>query len=248
MQQDPPSFNMNPSRLSDLISAAESGIRPMVLIASLPKNDPALAQAALDNGADAVKVHIDLHHHASGTHFGPLDEERASIEQIYKMWAGRPCGIVPGATANIQQSVMDALPGLGVNFISLYMRHARVGSLPPVEKVDRMLALNFEDGVEIVEVLDRLSIQIVECSIMHPDSYDEPLTYHDLARYGAVHQRCHLPLVAPTQHRITPNAVEDLSGVGVYAVMIGKIAAGVTPQSWAEATRSFRRAMDLLFH
>jgi hypothetical protein len=248
MKLDIPSSIINPTRLPDLIYAAQGNLRPMVLIASLPHNDPALAQAALDNGADAVKVHIDLHHHASGTHFGTLDEERPAIEQIYAMWAGHPCGIVPGATPSIQQSVLDALPDLGVTFLSLYLRHARVGSLPPVEKVDRMLALNYEDGPEIAEALENLNMQIVECSIMHPDSYDQPLTFHDLARYAAIHQRCRLPLVAPTQHRITPDSAEDLSRAGVFAVMIGKIAAGETAHSWAEATRSFRRSMDALFH
>jgi hypothetical protein len=50
---------------SELLWAARRKERPTVLIASLPRNDPALAQAALDGGADVVKVHLHLQHRAS---------------------------------------------------------------------------------------------------------------------------------------------------------------------------------------
>ena len=44
----------------------------MTLIMSLPKNDPALCRAAFEAGADAVKVHINVEHRASGSRFGRL--------------------------------------------------------------------------------------------------------------------------------------------------------------------------------
>ena len=68
---------ISPRSLADQLTAARGNFRPMVLIASLPRNDPQLAQAALDNGADVIKLHINLRHHASGTHFGALEEEQA---------------------------------------------------------------------------------------------------------------------------------------------------------------------------
>ena len=34
------------------------------LVMSLPRNDPALAEAAWKNGADVVKVHVNVKHHA----------------------------------------------------------------------------------------------------------------------------------------------------------------------------------------
>ena len=46
-----------------------------VLIMSLPDNDPALCRAAFEEGADVVKVHINVEHRASGTHFGRLAQE-----------------------------------------------------------------------------------------------------------------------------------------------------------------------------
>jgi hypothetical protein len=48
--------------------------KKMVLIASLPKNDPALAKAAAAGGADMLKIHLNVEHAASGTKFGSFDE------------------------------------------------------------------------------------------------------------------------------------------------------------------------------
>jgi hypothetical protein len=231
----------------DLLFEVRANLRPMVLIASLPHNDPALAQAALDGGADMVKFHINVHHHASGTHFGTLDEERPGIEQILCIWEGKPAGIVPGSSAQLDKATLDALPGLGINFLSLYLRHAAVGALPPVTRVERMLALSFEDPIEISAALERMPVQVCELSILHPDSYGQPFTYHDLARYSAVAGQTRLPLVVPTQHKVTPEACADLLQIGVSAVMIGAVVAGDTPQSWLQTTSAFRKAMDTNF-
>ncbi|MDD5367818.1 MAG: hypothetical protein PHQ40_01930 [Anaerolineaceae bacterium] len=230
-----------------LLNQVDARIRPMVLIASLPKNDPELALAALEGGADVVKFHLNVHHHASDTHFGTLEQERSAIEKILEIWKGKPAGVVPGGSAEIDAETLSALPGLGVCFLSLYLRHARVGALPAMQQVDRMLAVSYQDSCEIIGALDRLPIQVCEMSIMHPNSYGQPFTYHDLACYAAISERTHLPLVVPTQHRITPQAVEDLLWVGVSAVMIGAVVSGNTPEQWREVTKSFRKEMDAVW-
>ena len=55
---------------------------PFTLMVSLPQNDPELARAAIRGGAQGLKIHINVHHHASGTHFGTWAEERNEIEAI----------------------------------------------------------------------------------------------------------------------------------------------------------------------
>lgn len=232
------------AKFEDLLLDVKANMRPMVLIASLPKNDPALAEAALAGGADVVKIHINLHHHASGTQFGTLEQERPTIEKIIQLAGDRPVGIMPGGTPLIEDATFSALPGLGVSFLSLYLKHARVGALPPTDQVDRMLAISYEDTADVIEALDCLPIQVCEVSIMHPDSYNEPFTYHDLARIAFVSKNTRLPLVLPTQHRVTPSAVEDLLQVGVAAVMIGAVVARDTPEQWRKVTQEFRTKMD----
>jgi len=232
------------AKLQVLLQKVQANLRPMVLIASLPKNDPELAKAAVEGGADVIKVHINLHHHASGTNFGSISQERGAIEKIVAIAGDRPVGIVPGGSPDIDEETFKALPGLGISFISLYLSHAVVGALPPVEKIDRMLAISFEDGRGVIDALDRLPVQICEASIMHPDSYGEPFTYHDLARIAGVAKRTRLPLVLPTQHQITPAAVDDLLQAGVSAVMIGAIVAGSSADQWRRVSAEFRKKMD----
>ncbi len=235
------------SRFVDLLYGASANLRPLVLIASLPRNDPALAQAALAGGADVLKVHIDLHHHAGGTRFGSLDEERAALEQILALAGDRPCGIVPGATPELEARTLAQIAELGFDFLSLYLRHAAVDRLPPPERLARMLALAHDDPIEIAMSLDALPIDVCELSIMAPDTYGQPLTYHDLARYAAVRRATRLPLVVPTQHRVTPAAVPDLIRAGVNGVMIGAVVAGDTVESWRAVTQAFRQAIDGAF-
>ena len=50
------------SFVNELVKARKA--KKLVLIASLPRNDASLAKVALDAGADAVKIHINVHHHA----------------------------------------------------------------------------------------------------------------------------------------------------------------------------------------
>src|SRR3989304_4413597 len=61
---------------------------------TLPRNDAALAKAAASAGADLLKVHLNVHHRASGTRFGSLEDEEDRLDAILKV--GVPTGLVPG--------------------------------------------------------------------------------------------------------------------------------------------------------
>ena len=65
------------------------------LIASLPGNRLDLAKAAVECGADVVKVHMNVQHRASGLHFGTFEEEKETLQEILSVAKG-PCGIVAG--------------------------------------------------------------------------------------------------------------------------------------------------------
>ena len=136
----------------------------MTLIMSLPANKPELADAAWENGADVIKVHINVNHRASKTVFGNFDEEKAGLEKILERSKG-PCGIVIGD--NIQAALRDypKVVALGFDFISLYVSHA-----PPEilydNKVLKMLALSCNDSLETASVLKTVGADILEASIM----------------------------------------------------------------------------------
>ncbi len=230
-------------KFSELLLSVRRKERSLALIASLPRNDPDLAQAALAGGADVVKVHIHLQHRASQTVIGSLDEEQPALQRILQLCAGRPTGIVPGASASLDPQEINGLVDLGFAFFSLYLQHAPVGSLPPSSQVERMLALGHADAPEAATALDALDVQVCELSILAPESYGQPLTYADLAAYAAIRRRTQLPLVVPTQHAIPPAALPELAALGIEGLMLGTIVCGTTPESWYETFRRFRSAL-----
>jgi len=234
------------SKFVTLLKEVADHKRPLVLIASLPRNDPELAKAALEAGADVVKIHINVHHHASNTHFGTLDEEKASLEGILKVAKDRPVGIVPFGSPEDDAVTCSRLADMGFDFFSLYLSNAVVGCLPPPEKVARMLALSVSDFIGLASGLDSLPIQICELSIMDGATYGQPFTYHDLLRYNALRQLIKMPLVVPTQHVFKPESVQELAYARVEGLMIGAVIAGKTNESWKEAIKAFRKAIDQL--
>ena len=66
------------------------------VIAALPRNDLALAEAALEGGAQAVKVHCNVCHRASGNTFGTFAENRTFLRELIALCGDVPVGLVPG--------------------------------------------------------------------------------------------------------------------------------------------------------
>jgi len=231
-------------KLSELLLGVRRKERPIVLIASLPRNDPALAKAALEGGADVVKLHINLHHRASGTKIGSLEEELLALQEILKLWQGKPVGIVPGTRDTVNPEEMARLAALGFDFLSLYFSDAPVGLLPPSSQIERMLAFSSADFPEMAESLAKLDVQVCELSIMAADTYGQPLTAHDLVRYAAFRRHTNLPLVVPSQHRILPASLPELARIGIEGVMPGSIVCGDTPESWKNAFQKFSLARE----
>lgn len=93
------------------------------LIISLPANDVRLAKAALEEGADALKVHFNVGHRASGTHFGALDSYEDIFSEIRSTFDG-PLGVVPsGSLEGVAEEEIRRLAPLGFDFYSIYAHH-----------------------------------------------------------------------------------------------------------------------------
>lgn len=89
------------------------------LVASLPGNRLDLAKAAVECGADVVKVHMNVQHRASGLHFGTFEEEKETLQEILSVAKG-PCGIVAGnSVQDVERDYRKAFE-LGFSFVSLY--------------------------------------------------------------------------------------------------------------------------------
>ena len=215
------------------------------LIVSLPHNREDLAAAAVEAGADALKVHLNVHHHASGTLFGSWEEEREVISRIVQT-AGVPVGIVPGAQTIASDDDMAELAKLGIDFWDTFVHHA------PTRLLDRtdmgcMMAVNYQFPLERAPFVSRFGARVIEASIIPPEEYGSALTARDLVSYAVLCEAADpTPVVIPSQRKFTSGDVRHMRKAGARGIVIGAVVTGHDAESLGEATREFRRAIDLL--
>ncbi len=211
------------------------------LIVSLPANSPELAQAAADSGADALKVHINVRHEASGTTFGSFAEERQNIERILAV--GLPTGIVPGVAASLPSlQDMHELDAMGVDFFDLY-DHDTPLWLARWQGMTRAIAAGPATPIDAVAGFEAIGFELLEAAVIPHEGYGQSLTVADLAAYRRVRAATRLPIILPTQRAITPDDVPMLVGLGINAIMIGAIVTGREAGSLARATEGFAKAL-----
>lgn len=212
------------------------------LVMSLPRNDPALARAAWENGADVVKIHINVKHHASQTLFGSFEEERVAIEAMLAEAKG-PMGIVLGADCCAAERSLPQAVAYGFDFLSLYGHHASPTVLSAAGII-KMIAPDYTWADWEIEGLQETGADILEASVMHPDSYGQPLSGRELIRYRHLVRLSPLPIVVPTQRAVRPDEVCALRACGVSGLMIGAVVTGKDACSIGSAVAAFRKSID----
>ena len=214
------------------------------LIVSLPDNRADLARAAEAGGAHALKTHINVHHDASGTHFGTLEQERPRLQQILDAVA-LPVGIVPGVTQPLPRDEVAAVADMGFDFVDTFA-HCFPSWLLSEERMTRVMAIDATYSVEAAAALAAVGMEALEAAIIPHDQYGQPLTAADLARYSRLAQAVPTPIIIPSQRRLEPDDVAHIVGVGITGIMIGAIVTGLEPHGIEAAARAFRQAMDEL--
>jgi len=216
--------------------------RPLLLV-SLPRNELALAEAALEGGADGLKVHLNVHHHASGTHFGSWEEEAPVIRSLLAL--GAPVGVVPGTRERmIAPAEAEAVANSGVDFLDAYLDDLPPWLPPAIPGVSVMAALSWRDaagGWDLGPLAG--SCQLLEASLVLPDGYGRPLQEQDLVQYREIAERHPtLPAVVPSQRALAPREVEAILATGMRAILIGAIVTGLTAEGLRRVTREFAAA------
>jgi len=213
------------------------------LIMSLPANDPALARAAARGGADVLKIHIRVHHDASGTHFGTLAEERERIAAILDAFNG-PVGIVAGATDPATPEEMAELQRMGIDFFDLYLSHMPAW-MWQLEGMAKAVALAPDYSPHQALALEALGADLIEAAIVPHDGYGKPLCMADLVAYRDLHDIIDLPIIVPTQRAIRPEEAALVTReCGIEGLMIGAIVTGNTPDTIEDAVRRFKKALE----
>lgn len=218
--------------------------KKLTLIVSLPSNDIELAKAAIEAKADMLKIHINVEHRASKTRFGSLQEELENIKAIMNLCHSHniSLGIVAGGNNEIPMSEIDGIMENGFDFISLYDKH--MNPLILSKDIYKMVAIDDNYDIECVKVYDSLPIDILECSIMDPTTYGEPLTVREILQYKSIRNSTNTPIVIPTQRKITPEQSLILQEIGINGIMIGAIVTGKTKESVYKSTLEFRKTID----
>ncbi|WP_068136113.1 hypothetical protein [Limnochorda pilosa] len=211
------------------------------LVVSLPRNDPELARAAREGGADLLKVHVNVAHRASGNTFGSLAEEAERIREIAA--AGLPVGLVPGEERMITQEEARGLAAMGVSFIDVYLSalrlHLYASGLPVIPAINAETPPSFWAGVRY------LPGDWLEASVVPKEGYGQESRGQDLAVLAAVGEATGRKLLVPTQRKMDPADLHLYFRVpGVHAIMIGAMVTGHEAGTLFEATAAFRRALD----
>ena len=226
--------------MNDYLSLFEQ--KKLVLIMSLPRNDPALAAAAFETGADAVKVHINVDHRASGTHFGRLEEERPALEDMLSRRRG-PMGLVLGGSLEKAALDAEAAGKLPFSFHSLYAHHVPAGLVHSGTPL--MAACDGSYSMEEIRLMDEaVGAQVLEASVIPGGEYGQGLSMRDLIRYRMIAEQVKIPVVVPTQRLIRPADVGALIQCGVRGLMIGAVVTGKEADAISRAVAAFRRAID----
>lgn len=222
--------------------------RKFTLVVSLPANDLALAKAALEGGAHAVKVHCNVWHRASGHTFGSYEENRAFFRELIALCGDVPVGLVPGTSeAFITEAQLQELEEMGLSFLSAYSHHLPSFALDP-QRITNAVAIGPDYTEGLLDAVRDSDIEVLECSVVRGEEYGTALTCADLLRYSGIVKRSGKPCMVPTQKKIRPEDVNHLYRAGCKALMIGAVVFGQepTPERVREVTAAFRTAAEAL--
>lgn len=213
------------------------------LVVSLPRNSRELARAAAEGGADALKVHLNVRHEASGTRFGSLEEERGPLEEILAV--GLPTGIVPGTAEQLpSREELQELADMGLDFFDLFARDMPAW-MTSFEGMTRAAAIDADFRYDSVSELEALGVEMIEAAVVPPEGYGRPLCVGDLVAYRRIRRTTRLPIIVPTERAIDPGEVPLLvKEIGLDAVMIGAVVTGREAGSLRAATERFAAALS----
>ncbi|MFC8687450.1 hypothetical protein [Brevibacillus porteri] len=217
--------------------------KPFLLMVSLPQNDETLARAAMEEGADGLKMHINVYHRASGNRFGPLAEYTDFLQTIRSQFTG-PIGIVPGGSMEeLNPEEIKQFDSLGIDFVSIYGHHLPA-SLLKNDGVASTFAIDDQFDLSRLEAVKHFPMTALEASIIPGSEYGTRLTFADLLTYRYIVEKAGIPIIVPTQRKIVAEDMEALRETGVRVLLAGAMAIGRTEDEIRRSIYALRNAID----
>lgn len=214
------------------------------LLVSITRNDVELARIAQEAGADAVKVHLNVAHFASGTNFGSWAEEKANILKI-RQTLNIPLGIVLGAEDQPSAEDLAEIRQAGFDFWDLFAHHTAPAYFD-WDDMGHMVAVNSAWTPKFVENLIPQGVDVIESSIIPQTNYRSRLTAADISQYAHLVGSASVPIIVPTQKAVRPEEVKYLYRAGVSGIAIGAVVTGLGTERLRDTVSAFRSAIDEL--
>lgn len=216
----------------------------MTLVVSCPVNDYEYVKAAWEAGADAVKIHLNVHHHASDTDFKSLKEEYDFVQRVLKD-SPVPVGVVIGGNPTVVREDFPNILKESFDFLSLYAHDATYDIINQ-DRITRMLACNYEYSDFEIKGFETVGVEILEVSVIHPNMYGTLLTVRDIMKYHHINDLVKIPTLLPSQKKILTSDLKALSEAGFSGIMIGAVVTGKELNQYKETILEFRTAIDRL--
>jgi hypothetical protein len=221
---------------------SESTVPAVLLLAVLPRNEVALAEAAVAAGADAVAMRLC----GAGTELlketGDLAAEEQAIKDTMAAVASRAIvGIVIGSNGSLTAAQLSQTGKLGVDFVAAYP-HLTPANFLELADVGR-LAIIDQQGGNSVRGINDLSIQAVLLRTERPHDSPAEMTVLDVASCRGAADGIHRPVVAFPSWKIVPSDLEVLKNAGIEGVAL----VGPEPEATAELVEaSIRPYRDVI--
>jgi hypothetical protein len=213
------------------------------LLVSIPTNSVEPALAAEAGGADGLKVHINVTHHATGIQFGTFQEEAENIKKVIES-VSIPVGLVPGESLSLSLDTLQKAAELGISFVDSYCQFWPA-SIHTVGGVDLWAAFDSTYSFDEMRTIANFPwVDAVEASIVPVSQYGANLSWRDLGLYFQLKGAINKPLIIPSQCKIRPDDIPALKNLGLKNYLMGAIALGREPEQIERMTREFRQALE----
>lgn len=228
------------TNLKDFIAS-----KKMPIIVSLPENNVDLAKIAVDAGADALKVHINVNHRASGNEFKNTDYYLDTFKEIRSLYEG-PFGIVLSDDITKLEGIdLKELKEIGFTYFSQYAKDIS-SKLLLQDELAKTVAVDDLFKSNEISAIEDFDLAALELSVVKPEDYGSPLNFNDLALYANYRKNTDLPLIIPSQKKMVPEDLKVLYQIGIDSVMLGAMTIGTTKESIYKTVSSFAEQTDNL--
>ncbi|HUX88452.1 MAG TPA: hypothetical protein VMW65_15730 [Chloroflexota bacterium] len=199
--------------------APEVTTAALLLVAVLPRNEPALAVAAINAGADAVALRVCGATTDLLTETGDVTAEESAIKEVVKeVGDSAIIGVIVGSNGSLTPKDLRQLDGIGVDFLAGYP-HLVPATFLELSQVGRLAILDQQSG-GVARGINDLSLQSALVRINRANDSPPFMTIADVAGSRAAADAIHRPIIAFPSWELATDDLEVLRDAGIEGVAL----------------------------